>query len=774
MSANDDNDEALKNSYKQIRLYPKVAKRVTDSSKHELRKSDDFSPCVSFNTVPSYLGSSSLDDPLGEDFPGVQIPPDYSLSDLFGNEKLANKLANSHQDYFSHRDYMNGHKVTSPLPRKTIHKSLADVFKVAENGKIVRVDYPSRPAIINDAFIMTKSRPQWHQMWDKKKNAFGERLEDKSKWFQYPELLFPPPRRRSTVMSADGYTPLTKEQRRKEKVIHSKVAHPTIPRTLLCHISGRAHTWVALDWTIRELAEDTDHIVVVANLPRLAGTDSDTGRTRSLGRSRSRSRIRDDPYKLQRSLSAGPRMDDNEAVHERFIEWASGYTKETVENKVKDIFGYIEVVLPPELAVKVTVEIVLGKTKKIMLDAINCYTPDFCIESTLKWERTDNLVVWKSIILKDVLCTKFPVPVFVVPAKRMYNFEFKMEREFSSEAEVTGSPTSITPSTHKTTPISEFEDLSLDRSKTEPAIFDSRDSLALNHAGTDGNDTTGGESDDDSKNKLTLKDRLRLARQTHRQNMMRDLSKIEENDKLNYGEKKIGALDGVVEETLRFSLELQNMSKQDFNGEHEEFNKLKKIITGNTKPVPNSKRSMLDVLDTPKSDGRHRSRHRRTGSHQGSSGHSASRKPRSGQIKFAPNVNAKDGHQALGNTRTKNQLELPRPSLGPYSFSQNNLDENDTDDELRRVNSGGSSVTLRKVKSANNVAKVRSNGSLSPTRSHGSPDSHHHHKGKHSGSGWLSLFKPGSSKSRSRSRANSSGSDTSSSEGKKRRSFFGF
>lgn len=786
MSATDDNYERLKNTYKRVKLYPQAYNLGVDYPKHDLRDKSNFAPCVSFNTVPSCLGSSAFDDPL-EEFPGVQIPPEYSLSDLYSNEKLANKLADSHQDYFSHQDYMDGHKISSPLHKRRTHKSLTDVFKVAENGKIVRVDYPSRPAITNDAFIMTRNRRQWHQLWDQRKNNFTDRLEDKSKWFQYPDILFPQPRTRFSVMSSDGYTPLTKDQRRTEKVLHSKIGHPAIPRTLLCHISGRSHTWVALDWTVRQLAQDTDHIVVIANLPRLAGTSSSLhSRSMSLGRSqsRSRSRLRSELCQGTRSLSAGPRNGDNEAVHDHFIEWASGYTKQSVEDKVNDIFKYIEVILPPELAVKVTVEIILGKTKKIMLDAINCYLPDFCIESTLKWERTDNLVVWKSRILKDVLCTKFSVPVFVVPAKRMFDFEAKMEREMLPEASTVEESPSFKTTSADPTPIPEFKELSLNRTKTEPMKFDSRDSLALNHSATDGNDDTDGFDSNtavSSNDHLSLKEKMRLARQKHRQNIMKDLADIESDNSLSHSEKKIGSLDGILRETLHFSLELQNMSQEDFDGEPEEFNQLKRIITGSTKAVPNSKKSMLDVLDTPKSEGQRHRRHKRTGSHHGqSSSRPSTHKPRSGQIKFASNVNARDGHQALGNNRVKNQLELPRPSLGQYSFSQNNLTGNDgnrDDEELRRVSSAGSTVTLRKVKSANNAEKVRTSGSLSPSHSHGSPGAPHTHKRKNSGSGFFSLFKSGGSKSRSLSRKNSSGSDSDridSSDGKKKRSFFGW
>ncbi|GAV46649.1 hypothetical protein ZYGR_0A02420 [Zygosaccharomyces rouxii] len=767
MSVQNDNDDVLKNAYRHIKLYADLSEVNAKHPKYNPNDERQFRPCVSFNTVPLTLGSSALDDPLA-DFPGVQIPPEFSLDDLCSNEGIARTVANTHNDYYSPRGPASQNK-------RLTHKSLAESFKRSENGKIVRVDYPSEPAIFNDALILTKSKNQWHHLWNEKKAYFAAKLDEKYKWFQYPTILFPPTGTKSAVMSSDGFIPLSKEQRRKEKVLNLKLGHLPNPRTILCHISGGRHTWVALDWALRQLAQDTDYIVVVASLPRFSSSVND----------RSRSKIRGGSSQY-RSLSVGPNSGENETIHQNFIGWSSGYNRYDVESKIMDIFEYIKVILPPKLAVKITVDVVVGKTKKVMVDAVNCYTPDFCVEGTLKWERTDKLVVYKSRFLKDVLCTKFSVPVFIVPAKRLYDFEAKMEREFLPKVTDVGG---ITAEELKPSPLT-METLS--RTKTEPSNFDSRDSLVLNYSSAekssvdyDTDDDSGEDSGDYSdKDDMTVSEKLSSARLIHRKNMMKELQSVESNDKLDYAQKKVGALDSIIKETLEFSEELKSITEEDFKGdEGEELNQLKRVITGSTRVLPNSKKSMLDVLDTPGPDSP--DHHKRSTAPR--------RKPRSGQIKFAPNVNAKDGNKALGNSRGKGYLDVARPSLGSQSYSYNQIDgagKPYNEEELRRVSTGDGTVPLRKVVSANNVARVKSNdsNSLLPIHSSGSvPGSrssssrrNRHSKKSSGGGGLLSFLIPSGSRSHSHSRRSSSDSDgerssvKSPQEGKKKRSFFGW
>lgn len=774
MFLKEDKDRALLDTYRHIKLYTDFPEVNTKGSKRNDEDNDggQFRPCVSFNTVPSTLGSSSFDNPF-TDFPGVQLPPDLSLDDLCNNEGIARRVASSHDDYYSPW-------VQASEKKRLTHKSLADSFKRSENGKIVRVDYPSEPAIFNDALILTRSKNQWHQKWNERKENISNSLDEKNKWFQYPNILFPRKSTKAPIISSDGFTPLTKEQRRKEKAIRLKLGDRPNPRTILCHISGRRHTWVALDWVLRKVAKDTDYIVIVANLPKFSGA---TGHSHS--HSHRSGPSAKGAHSYRRSLSVGPDTGANEVMHKNAVEWTYGYNEYDVENKIRDIFEYIRVILPPKLAVKITVEIVLGKTKKVMLDAVNCYTPDICVEGTLKWERIDNLIVWKSRFLKDVLCTKFSIPVMVVPAKRLFDFEIDMEKEFPPKDDNNNNNNNedvIDINANKIRP-PPLNLETLEKTKSEPPTFNSIDSLTSNNSniGNDINNEYDGLSyqNDD----LTVREKLSLARQTHRNRMMKQLRSVESDDKLDYTEKKVGVLDSIIKQTLEFSEELQNITEEDFKGDNrEELHNLKNVITGDTRALPNSKKSMLDVLDTPKSTSPRRPR----------SNHG---KARSGQIKFAPSVHAKDGHKALGNSRGKNYLSVSRPSLGSHSYSHNQVDgvkEHNKRPELCRVNTAESTPPpLRKVVSASNVSRVKSNESalLSPIHSSGSvpgprSSSSRHKKssrGESSG-GFFSFFRSsgGGTKSRSHSRRNSSESESerssvkSPSEGKKKKSFFGW
>lgn len=772
MDLQDDN-EKLKSNYKNLELYPhlNVDYANADDKKKALVR-DSFKPCVSFNTVPSYLGNPSQnngDD--GLDFPGVQFPQDYTMEEFYDDES---GYMSDNAEYFLRNNYVTNDKFrgASPPPKGYgKFASLSSMFKIAENGKIVRVDYPSRPTILNDAIIVNRVQPHWRGLWGKKRSKVEERVNDKTKYFKYPEIIFQQQlASKSRVLTDDGYTPLSKGQRRKERILHEKIGYPNIPRTILCHLSGRCHTWVALDWALRELAQDTDHVVVIANLPRSSPTIAHR-RSASRARSRNRSQIGDGDYQ-QRSLSVGARNYDNAEKHESFAEWTSGYSEDVIVSKLEDILTYIAVIIPKEISLKVTVEIVIGRTKKVMLDAINTYTPDFCVSSTLKWERNDKLVVWKSKNLTDILCTTFPVPVFVAPVKRMVNFEAKLQQQFLPS----GSTYLQSPTNAKLAYLP--SDISIPQSDIIPrrdkgeAHDGSKDSLPLDtgssHDVPDSESLGVGEDEDDDESAiLSVKERLSLAARRHRAEMLKKLTELETNKDISQAKKELARLDYILESSLKFSAEVENISK-DYDGNESGFDQLKRVITGGTEVYPNSKRSMLDVLDPPKKD----------------NVSDSSLRSRSGQIKFASDVHARDGHRALGNAKNKVSLaEKSRSSrtrnLSPVEHAKSlNIPSSKNDMKpLRKMKSTGSPPTnsLHTVRSANSLSHVKSNDSIGSGGSSGSS------KKKSSGGGFLSLFKSGHSRSRSTSRRNSSGSDSDRlslkdfEEGKKRRSkLFGF
>ncbi|QLQ78379.1 hypothetical protein HG537_0A06260 [Torulaspora globosa] len=720
------------NVYKDVKIYPESRLLSKEASTKDDWPDKVFKPCVSFNTVPSYMDNKDGDD--GLDFPGVQMPPEYTMEEFYDDES---GFSSSNAEYFLRNRYIaNGSSYGGSPPPRNLGKGLASMFRVAQNGKIVRVDYPTTPTIMNDAIVINRAQPGWQKLWYERKREIEKRLNDKQTHFRYPDIIFKQQQApRLRFMSEDGYTPLTKNERRKERILNERVGFPNTPRTILCHISGRRHTWVALDWTMRRLAQNTDHIVVLANIPRFANSSSGSGSScrhsqARKGRYNRRSSIPGDI----KDLKDTEEYDDND-------EWTSGYSADAISSKLEDLFDYIAVIVPKDITIRVTVEIVIGKTKKIILDAMNVYTPEFCTSTTLRWERTEKLVQWKSKNLSDVLCTKYPIPVFVIPVKRMYALEEELQKEFPPETcydSLQNSQSELLTSTSKP------EESKSQLRQAPLALVKTAD----NESNSDLSDSI----TETSSIKSLSKSNLIAAAKKHREDISRSLQDFENEQHDSKVTKLLQKLDLILKSSLNFSLQLQNMTQNDSEAG---FEKLKRVITGETTSISTSKKSMLDVADAPKIN-----------VYKNVPGS----RPRNSQIKFASDVTSKDGRRALGNKvkptsadsspplrRSVSPLELERPARRSH------------DEPLRRMKSAQSSNTIRKVRSASSISRVKSNDSAT------SDSSSSKKKG-----GFLSIFKGSSSRSRSASRHNSIGSDNetiSSSDGdsKKRRSrLFGF
>lgn len=724
----EDKAESVKNTYKRIRLFPEIQDSENGDGKRGSGKllSRKFKPCVSFNTVPSYLGDSNGDD--GLDFPGVQIPAEYTMEEFYDDES---GYMSNNAEYFLRNNYLTKRNEFggSPPPRNLANKAaaLSSMFRIAQNGKIVRVDYPTTPTITNDAIIINRAQPGWNTAWLTKKAKIEDRVKNKQTHFKFPDIVFPQKQTSKTrILSNDGYTPISKDERRRERVLREKVGFPNLPRTILCHISGRRHTWVALDWAVRVLAQDTDHIVVVANIPRFSTTSVSRGRYGNrLGAPVGSG--------LYRSRSAEPLGTPNAKTNDQSEEWSSGYSAQMVTDKLEDILTYIAVIVPKDIRIKVTVEIVVGRTKKIILDAMNVYTPDFCTSTTLRWQRTDNLVLWKAKNLTDVLCTKYPIPVFVIPVKRMYDFEASLQKDFTPSESLSVSPSNIP--TQSPTPVSN----SGGQTPVSPGIGSDSESIS----GSESN-FSGSNIDAVSTSTASREDLIEATRK-HREEMSNGLKELDDKVHATAIRKNIDKLELLTHQSLSFAMHVQNMDQEEREAG---FTQLRRVITGETEKNVRNKRSMVDVANFPKS----------------SSNKVSSAKPRASQIKFASNVNSKDGRRALGNSKLKlssADSSPPQDQIKP---------RNSYDEPLRRVKSSQSAV--RKVRSSSNISRVKSNDSMASSSSSSSS------KKK---SGFLSLFRHSGSRSRSVSRRNSDASDTDAisindgDSGKKRRSkLFGF
>lgn len=367
-------DEQLRNTYRNLKIY------IKDDKVIKTKRS------VSFDTVPQIVGESSVQ----KDKMGLQLP------------------------------------LTLQLQYHSKFNDVDKIFYIGKNGKYIRRDYPSRPTILADSLVISKEFGNWHNNWHNKLSEIQKLLileKDgqiikpwNNPYFKYPKILFPREPYDSFICN-DDLEPYTKEERRKLTVIHKKIKFINEPRIILCHITGRRHTWVALDWLLHSnFLHDCDHLVILTNLPAFRHCAREKKQRKdSKQQQNGNDFIDDDPYREQWG-------------HHQM------YPKELINEVCYDIIEYINVLfnknpLNLQKSLKITIDMTIGKTKQAFIDAINIYQPNLIFISTLKWERYDKLIVKRSNYLKDVMTINLHMPVIILPVKRMWKLELSLGNE---------------------------------------------------------------------------------------------------------------------------------------------------------------------------------------------------------------------------------------------------------------------------------------------------------------------------------------------------------
>lgn len=366
-------DEQSRNTYRKVKIFVKDNDNAVAKTKRS----------VSFDTVPQIVGESSVQ----KEKIGLQLPIPLQVQ------------------YYSR------------------FNDIDKIFYIGKNGKYIRRDYPSRPTVLADSLVISKEFGTWHENWHAKLSKIQNvlRIEKDGQpvkpWnnpnFKYPNILFPREPHHPFICN-DDLEPYSKDERRKLTVVNKKIKYINEPRTILIHITGRRHTWVALDWLLcSNFIHDCDHLVIMTNLPAFRHSKR-TEEQRYKGKQQNMDDfINDDPYREQWG-------------HHQM------YPKELINEVCNDIIAYINVLFdknPSNLqkSLKVTIDMTIGKTKQAFIDAINIYQPNLIFISTLKWERYDRLITKKSNYLKDVLAINCSMPVIVLPVKRMWKFELSLE-----------------------------------------------------------------------------------------------------------------------------------------------------------------------------------------------------------------------------------------------------------------------------------------------------------------------------------------------------------
>ncbi|AMD22524.1 HHL246Cp [Eremothecium sinecaudum] len=663
-----------------------------------------FIPTISFDTVPMQGISPEEEEGFEEDYidgyrgtDGENGAYNYSLDEYYNNEDTT-----YNSDYHGlWRRPMSEEFCRSISPRRSRSPNFRAAggvmgkLDILPDGRRVRIDYPSKPTILSDSFVINRTHKDWRRKWKERKEKIENvRAQGASQWYRFPEILFPEPKVDLSdlpVVNDEGVA-YNSDQRanmkRIAKITRTPVGFPVSPRTILCHVSGRRHTWVALDWALMQLMVETDHIVVVANLPRASMRGAfrlhPSSRSSSRSRSRSRSVRRPGSTNVNSSLGLGTMVKDKDE------EWSEGYTVGNVEHVLQNLLDYITFVVPQDKAIKVTVDIIIGDTKQVLVEALNLHSPDFLVVSSTQYKDNDGLLDHKSKRLTSVLARQYPLPVFIVPAKRMHNFEMSSEGSAFKREKVAGDVSD--------------QQLSLPSPAYRPRLVTMHTSPSVMCRGgfsmaevddaINASDITSIDSDVSEQENQTHScslagsfNRVSKLRENYRLRTKDEFSKIDANTSLDADKKSTAKIDSLITASMEFNKELESSGS-------ESILQMQRMITGGEKHRGFRKKSMLDVLDIP-------TKPKRKSMIQTSVSQGSELPPRKSTIKFEDNVKGSDGSTAVQQMGSDESLREMSPLRQVKSLSQSSVQF-------------GSNTTLRKVRSANANAlnRTKSNDSI--------------------------------------------------------------
>lgn len=197
---------------------------------------------------------------------------------------------------------------------------------------------------------------------------------------------------------------------------------PVLPRrVILIYISGRQHTWVALDWVLRKFVENGDFVVIASSLPHPLGVPS-SGITR---------------FPLPLLYPA-----KTERVRQR-----QRNRPEFIKEVAANVMRYALTVVNPKAIVKITVEVAEGRTKDVLKDMYKLYEPNIlAVAPKVNMRNSAPLKLWNSLRISDRLVKHSPVPVIVVPALNMSEFEEELSEHISHQLAGTKISTSLSTS----------------------------------------------------------------------------------------------------------------------------------------------------------------------------------------------------------------------------------------------------------------------------------------------------------------------------------------
>lgn len=179
----------------------------------------------------------------------------------------------------------------------------------------------------------------------------------------------------------------------------------TLPgRVILIYISGRQHTWVALDWILSKFLENGDTVIIAAAVSSLLQTRSRPS------------------YDLVAAKT--PRVRQRQRSRPEYMKLLA-----------RDIMRYAQTVIDPAVIARLSVEINEGSTKDVLKDMYRLHEPNLVLTGTkVNTKSSAPLKLWLSLRLSDRLVKNFPLPLIVVPALNMGGFEDQLRNRVENNS----------------------------------------------------------------------------------------------------------------------------------------------------------------------------------------------------------------------------------------------------------------------------------------------------------------------------------------------------
>ncbi|EGV63396.1 hypothetical protein PSN45_004324 [Yamadazyma tenuis] len=180
---------------------------------------------------------------------------------------------------------------------------------------------------------------------------------------------------------------------------------PILPnRVILVYISARKHTWVALDWVLSKFIENGDSVIIVSAI--------------------------DSPSLTKKRKFSN--FSGKETAMTKRMRLRQRNRPEFVKVIAKHIMSYAMEVINPDVIAKVSIELAVGKPKKVLQEMYKLYEPNIVATGTKPSTRIGApLRSWASSKITDRLVKNYPLPVIITPAIHMGPFEKSLEKQIN-------------------------------------------------------------------------------------------------------------------------------------------------------------------------------------------------------------------------------------------------------------------------------------------------------------------------------------------------------